>query len=672
MSAQSPSPPNPTLTAIIQSVMRRAQAGDIAGARADAEKALSKGMGSEVLPSLLGMLCCRAGDLTTGIEYLRQALKLNPGDLSVIGNLATVLSQTGATQEALAVLSGKAVATDQSMRLLRLRAYLRQQTDQYAQAAEDYRQIVRTQPDDFESWNNLGNALAAAGEIDQSISAINKSIALRPDVAPLRVNLATTLLQADQADEAEKTLTIAIADFPSDTHAMLELAAIFKQQQRDDEMLKLMHRAAETEPDNASLYVKYGMELVALWHMEKAEEAFNSAIALEPRNAEAQILKALLLEHTNQEDQLAPLLKSVEAKGLDAGTVAFIRALVARRNKDFGAGLAALLDVPADLEPIRQAHLKGQFYDGLGQVDAAFAAFSEMNALHREDLSEPTRRARDHRTRLEVEHLAISAEWLANWERREGYTQRPSPVFLVGFPRSGTTLLDTFLMGHPQAQVMEERPPLNLVSQSLANLSALASLPQNELDGLRYRYFSEAANWVDLSAGGLIIDKSPLHMNKVPLVHRLFPDAKFILALRHPCDVVLSCFMTNFRLNNSMSNFIDLGTAAAFYNMSFKHWAKSQSIFPINVHSIRYEDVVADKETQLRGLFNFLELDWHDDVLDHQKTASGRGVISTASYAQVTEEIYTRAAGRWTKYRTQLEPILPVLAPWAEKYDYSL
>jgi tetratricopeptide (TPR) repeat protein len=666
------SAPDPALAAIIRNVMRRAQAGDLLGARAQAEQALSEGKGSEVFPSLLGMLCCRAGDLVAGISYLRQALSINPKDLSVIGNLATALSQSGEAQEALSILLDQAVVSDTSMRLRRLRAYLRQQAEEYAASAEDYEQIVKSQPDDFESWNNLGNALGAAGETDRSIAAIRKSIALRPDVAPLRVNLATTLLEASQTDEAAKTLETAIADFPSDTHAMLELAAIRKQQQRDGEMLELMERATLVEPENAELFVKYGMELVALWHMEKAQAAFNRAIALEPRNAEAQILKALLLEHTNQEDQLAPLLKSAEAIGVEPGTISFIRALVARRNKDFEAGLAALAEVPADLEPIRQVHLRGQFLDGLGKASEAFTAFSEMNALHKEDPSDPVARARDYRVRLAGEHATVSSAWFAGWEERQKDMSRHSPIFLVGFPRSGTTLLDTFLMGHPEVQVMEERPPLNLVNQSLGDMFNLAALSQDELDDLREQYYSEAANWIDLSAGGLIVDKSPLHMNKIPLAHRLFPNAKFVLALRHPCDVVLSCFITNFRLNNPMSNFIDIETAAEFYDLSFKHWEKCRSIFPINVHSVSYEEMVTDKEAQLRHLFDFLELDWHPGVLDHQKTAADRGVISTASYAQVTEKIYTRAAGRWTKYRAQLEPILPVLEPWVQKYGYSL
>jgi tetratricopeptide (TPR) repeat protein len=652
--------------------MSLAQAGNLNRARQEAEQVLGAGKGADILPGLLGMICCRAGELDAGISYLRQAHAHNPNDAAVLSNLANALTQKGDFVDALALLPDPALSRDPSGRLLRLRAYLRQQTDQFGDAAADYKAIVSAQPDDFEAWNNLGNALAAAGETEESLAAIKKAIVLRPDVAPLRINLATTMLEAGKPEEAVALLEKALSDFPSDTHVMVELAALYKHQQRDDDMLAMMERATGVAPDDADLFVKYGMELVSLWHMDRAEQAFSRAIALNARHAEAQILKALLLEHTNQVEQLPNLLEAGTAAEVDAGTLAFIRALLARRNKEFAEGLAALEEVPANIEPIRQSQLRGQFLDRLGQAGAAFDAFSEMNSQHKADASDPMGRASHYRAALREERDLVSADWFASWEQRQVDGAIKSPVFLVGFPRSGTTLLDTFLMGHPQAQVMEEKPPLNLINQTLGGLNRLATLPQVELDALRQDYFNAASEWAACGDGELLIDKSPLHMNKVPLAHRLFPDAKYILALRHPCDVVLSCFMTNFRLNTAMSNFIDLQTAAECYDLSFSHWEKCRSIFPIQVHEVSYEAMVDDKEAELRRLFEFLGLSWHEEALDHQKTAVARGTISTASYAQVTERIYTRAAGRWTNYRDELEPVLPILEPWVRRFGYEL
>ena len=164
----------------------------------------------------------------------------------------------------------------------------------------------------------------------------------------------------------------------------------------------------------------------------------------------------------------------------------------------------------------------------------------------------------------------------------------------------------------------------------------------------------------------------PLDMVLAGLLHRLFPDARFIFAERHPADVVLSCFITNFRLNDAMANFLDLEDSARFYDLAMTHWQQCRSIFSLDVHELRYEHMVADLEGAVRPLLDWLGLPWDQGMLDHRQTARGRGYVTTASYAQVTEPIYGRAAGRWVRYRDHLEPVLPVLAPWAERLGYEL
>jgi Sulfotransferase domain. len=168
------------------------------------------------------------------------------------------------------------------------------------------------------------------------------------------------------------------------------------------------------------------------------------------------------------------------------------------------------------------------------------------------------------------------------------------------------------------------------------------------------------------------LDKNPLAMNALPYIRRLFPDARIILALRHPCDCVLSCYVTNFNLNDGMASFTQLDTAAELYDLSFSYFERVQELMPMPTHRVIYENVVVDRDRELRALFDFLQLDWHDAVLDHQSTAKNRGRIKTASYAQVTEPIYQRSAGRWQNFRKHLEPVMPVLKPWADKFGYEI
>jgi hypothetical protein len=121
-----------------------------------------------------------------------------------------------------------------------------------------------------------------------------------------------------------------------------------------------------------------------------------------------------------------------------------------------------------------------------------------------------------------------------------------------------------------------------------------------------------------------------------------------------------------------MANFVKLEWGAEMYDLSFRYFARTQELMPTPAHAVVYENVVANRDKELRALFDFLELDWHDAVLDHEKTAKARGRIKTASYAQVVEPLYNRSAGRWQKFRKHLEPIIPVLKPWIDKFGYEV
>jgi hypothetical protein len=316
--------------------------------------------------------------------------------------------------------------------------------------------------------------------------------------------------------------------------------------------------------------------------------------------------------------------------------------------------------------------VEGQLLDALGEHDAAFASFTRMNNAHFEDRSRPLERASAWREELRRQLDATTADWVTGWAAPPVQPSRPAPVFLVGFPRSGTTLLDTMLMGHPDVEVMEERPVLSRIEHELGGYDAVAQIEEDKVREMQDRYFAIAREFTALREGALLVDKAPLSLNRAALIHRLFPDARFILALRHPADVVLSCFMANFRLNSSMCNFLQLDAAAEFYDLTFAMWERSRSILPLNVHQIRYEDIIEEPEGELRLLVETLGLQWHDDVLDHQRTADARGVISTASYAQVTQPLYRGAIDRWKRYRKHLEPVLPLLEPWATKFGYEI
>jgi hypothetical protein len=245
------------------------------------------------------------------------------------------------------------------------------------------------------------------------------------------------------------------------------------------------------------------------------------------------------------------------------------------------------------------------------------------------------------------------------------------PAFLVGFPRSGTTLLDTLLMGHRDTVVLEEVHLLGAAEREIGRVADLALASRHSLERAREAYFRELDRNVDPGFSGLVVDKLPLNLPGAPFIEAMFPRAPIIFAQRHPCDAVLSGFLQSFVMNDAMASFLTIEDAADLYDAVMSAWRAMREAFPLNVHVVRYETLVTEPEAELRPLVEFLGLDWDERMLAHTQTARKRGTIITPSYDQVTEPLNSRSVGRWKKYRAELEPVLPVLLPWAEWLGYQ-
>jgi hypothetical protein len=316
--------------------------------------------------------------------------------------------------------------------------------------------------------------------------------------------------------------------------------------------------------------------------------------------------------------------------------------------------------------------LIGLIHDRLGNSDSAFEAFERMN--RESELSERSigKRAQAFRDLVDYRVQLATPEWVAGWRASDDYSGGPDPAFLIGFPRSGTTLLDSFLIGHPGVRVAEEKPMLQAVAAQLGDFERIATLAPAELQALRHMYFEVAAGHVPDLGDGLLIDKYPLGAIDLALIHRLFPSAKIIFTERHPYDVVLSCFVTRFELSATLVSFLTLEDSAKLYDRAMTLWERSRLAMQLDVHTVRYEHLVRDCETEMRRLVGFLGLEWHEGAADHVSAARDRSFVDTASYAQVVEPLYDRSIGRWTRYRRQLEPVLAILEPWAVKMGYEV
>ena len=657
--------------ATIREALAAARSGQLDEACAIAERALAGGGDPVPINALLGMVRLDLGEPERAAQHLELAHERRPSDLRIATDLARAFAALERFDDVLKVATRERALGDPTLQLARLRGAVAIQVRDFAAAREALEHVLAAAPNDWQTWNNLGNALGGAENFEAAAKAFERALAINPLSPETRMNYANALRELRRVDEAEAIYRKLAAEFPDDVLAIRQLHMLLKDTRRDGEALAAIEEAIKRDPGNVTLMLDLANHLAALQRMSEAEAVYRQALAADPLNAAAFVGLALVHELTNRAAELEPLATQAEERGVgDAAD--FIRAYHHYRTKQFDAGLAALESVPKELELARQLHLRGQLLEGAERYDEAFAAFQEMNELFRKDRTHPEERAGTYRDTVRKFHATATEGWARDWREEAAPDDRPAPVFLVGFPRSGTTLLDTILMSHPQIEVLEEEPPLRTAMDLLPSFARLATMPDEEIKAARDLYFASVASLRPIARGKLLVDKNPLTMNLLPFVRRLFPEARIVLALRHPCDVILSCYMANFRLNEGMSNFIRLDIAAELYDLSFGYYEHVQSLMPFPTHGVKYENVVADRERELRELFDFLDLDWHDAVLDHQSTALKRGRIKTASYAQVVQPIYTRSAGRWEKYRKHLEPVLPVIDPWIRKFGYSI
>lgn len=408
---------------------------------------------------------------------------------------------------------------------------------------------------------------------------------------------------------------------------------------------------------------------------EAAARAYEQALKLNPKDAasEAGLAQALELSH----DLAGSRSHAEAALALDpkneVATLTLAEVSLRERKFDEAETRAAALTQHGN-SPVNRALAWGVIGDARDKSDdaaTAFAAFTEGNRILLRLHGAYLRQAQVPYHPDGVKRVAsfVAQADVSAWRTPYGDGERP-PVFLVGFPRSGTTLLEQVLSAHSQLVCIEEREHLALSALEAATHPAkLAMLSEQDIGAIRAEYWKRVSGEVVVD-GRIVVDKLPLNIIFLPLVRRVFPGAKILFALRDPRDVVLSCYQQRFGMNAAMVQFLELGTAAAYYDAVMSLGLLCRERLGLSVHEVRYEDVVADLEAVARGVTAFLGLDFEPGMLSFREATLKRN-INTPSARQVVEPIYNRSVARWKRYETQLAPVLPLLNAWAARLGYE-
>ena len=617
----------PTLA---KEAIEQARRGEYDRALSTAKEAIAKHPADGGLRFFAAMLHSRRSEFEEAASQLRQAMQLAPNDGLVRAELARVLIGLGHVDEAEPLLARPGIPPQESRRL---KAMLQARRGRHSDAAMLYRDVVRQDPRDFESWGNLGVSLLATGDAGGAASALQQALQLRPGHSKFREKWAEAHSQAGTADQA--------------------LAAIYERGGDAPDALITAARLEDLEG-----------------RPERASEALQRVLDADPANEAALLAIADLHERSNRLDELEATLARLESLNPPPDKLPLLRARAAYRRGEMEEALDLVEQARPDVDPASRAQLIGQVNDRLGNFDAAFAAFSEMNRLDALTVEDAQGKAERYVDSMEERRTAVlTAEWVSRWPQVP--SPEREPALLVGFPRSGTTLLDTLLMNDAGVAVSEENPMLTNLSRKIGSFARIADLTAEEVTELREAYFDEAERYVPGSSERLLLDKFPFGLGAVPLINRLFPTAPIIFLARHPCDVVLSCFMNRFQPTDIGSAFLTLEGTARLYDGMLRLWTRSRELLPLRVLDARYETLVGDPKPEMQRVADFLGIGWSDDLTDNRPAAERRGFIKTPSYSQVAEPIYQRAVERWRNYSDQLAPALPILAPWIELLGYE-
>lgn len=653
------------MSSAVDAVVTAFRRGDLSAALQMAENEVSKGSTSSNLYHLLGLIHCRQGRVGSGVPWLRRAAETEPENHGFRVMLVRALVDSGDAREALAAATRPEGVSPPELALWHARAEAANIAGAHEASAEAWRVICTASRDDWRAWNNLGEALARLELWSEAAESLRRACEINPDEIRIRRNLASALARAGSYEESASELQKLIAAEPTQSALRLTLARVLADLGRSAEAMAELDRAAELSVGDRA-HGEHGYIGIALG---QGQDKHGEGNPLQPHEIEAVRDLAFLFERTNKMDQLRVLLDEAEQAGIAREELGYTAAALALRDGDAGQARRLLIGESVSTDEVRWHRLMSKIMDALGDPAAAFAEADEMNrSVH--DFHNWRARGAAYRKNIHKLSSTITDSWVAKL-RQLRPAGRGSPVFLVGFPRSGTTLLDTFLMGHSQTEVLEEVHMLGAAELVLGRVAELPQKSRSSLEEARNAYFAELDRHVEEGKGRCIIDKLPLNMLGVPVIYSLFPDAKIIFAQRHPCDCVLSGFMQSFVMNDAMACFLTIEDGADLYDAAIQVFTRSCSALSVNVHKLVYEDLVAEPERTLRRLVQFLELEWDERMLDHRTTAKARGAIITPSYDQVVEPLNRKPSGRWRRYQEQLEPVLPVLLPWAERLGYK-
>jgi len=494
-------------------------------------------------------------------------------------------------------------------------------------------------------YSNLGNVLGAQSRTEEAFDNFKKAINLNPQHIDALNNAASASLSLGLSSEAKTFCQQILSFVPNDINARLNLSSVYLDERDTFSAIKVLKEGLNIQPHQVDLLIQL----------------------------------ANVLELVNKVDEASEVIKKLDSLGLVSARLSLLAGTVFRRQGQFDKAeqrlKLALTQGLSEKEQIEAFNQLGLTLDSLGKSSEAFKAFDKSNnqmsrvvGKQKADGGAFLNEINDLKTFFKADKFEKLA---AQFPTENDF----SPIFFVGFPRSGTTLMEQVLKAHPKLITTDELSPLSVIIGEIH--TSVGSYPQGielltEDDIVRFRhmYLQICKENLGELNDRLVVDKLPLNIIHLGLAKLLFPEAKIIVALRDPRDACLSCFMQKFDVNVAMANFLNIKNTALTYKAVMNLWLHYRDIFQGYWLEYRYENLTEDFTEIVTEVLDFIGVGWHENINDYREAAKTR-TIATPSYRDVTAPINTKAVARWRRYNDDLLPILPIISPFVTCFGYE-
>jgi Tfp pilus assembly protein PilF len=514
-------------------------------------------------------------------------------------------------------------------------------------------------------------------------SNIAETALARGQIDPMVLNLAAWRREEDgDFQAAHSLLQQALVLSPGDPLVIGAIGAVLRKEGLLDQALAVIDQALAAAPGHAAAWLERGYVLEDLRANAAARDSYARALAIDPNMAPA--LGKLADSAAKAGDVVTARALADRALALDGHEPAATCALAtieieARDGVAAERRLAALLRSPIKGDDrTRALTLLGDALDRQDRTADAFDTYKQAQGNFRTCYAavlSPSPESPSHRSFVEsIRDQVIANPALARLPTHDAVAgQAARHVFLLGYPRSGTTLVENVLASAPDVVALEERDTLAATDDILVandgTMPPLDALDQALVARLRTAYWERVRLYAGEVSGLTFVDMNPFNGIKLPVIARLFPQARIAIMRRDPRDVVLSCFRINFTPSSAAWSFSDLEETAHHYDALMTLIEASRDRLPLAYHEVRYDQVVANFEPSIRALADFIGIEWTDAFHSFNRTAQRRGV-QTASATQVRRGLYD-GRGQWRRYADALDPVMPILAPWVERFGFD-